>query len=213
MQGGAMKEKTAETLPPGWKRVRLGDVCIEDKLIISGSESGLPYLGLEMIQSKTGIINWESSELDSKGTCFYFDERHVLYSKLRPYLNKVALPNKKGKCTTELIPLFPNQDVCREYLALLLRRNETVEYAMKEKTGSRMPRVNMTHLFNMIIPLPPLDEQKRIAESIEKKLQAVEKVKNAVKDELAYVEELSASILHQELTGGGGVNFPPDGGL
>jgi type I restriction enzyme S subunit len=152
-------------LPRNWAWRKLSELCIEDKVIIDGKESDLPYLGLEMIESNDGHIKWNSKTIEGNGACFYFDNRHVLYSKLRPYLNKVALPQSPGRCTTELIPLFPSKDISREFLAYILRRKETIDYVIKEKTGSRMPRANMKYLLNMEIMLPlDIAEQKRIVD-------------------------------------------------
>jgi len=123
-------------------------------------------------------------------TCYYFNERHILYGKLRPYLNKVALPNFSGRCSTELVPLFPINGNCREFLAYLLRKNETIEYIMKEKTGSRMPRANMKYLLSMKIPVPPIEEQERIAKIIETKITAVEKAKKANEEQLFLLYQL-----------------------
>jgi type I restriction enzyme S subunit len=196
------KTYKGNNFPKDWGWKKLLDLCIEDKVIIDGKNSDLPYLGLEMIESNNSIINWGAKKIEGNGTCFYFDNRHILYSKLRPYLNKVVLPQIKGRCTTELIPLFPTKDTCREFLVYILRRKETIDYAMKEKTGSRMPRANMKHLLNMIVQVPiNIDEQKRIADVIETKLQTVEKAKKAVNEQLSFIDALQSSILRQAFKG------------
>ena len=97
-----------------------------------------------------------------KGAAIRFDARHVLYGKLRPYLNKVATPGFQGRCSTELIRPLPRDGVDREFLAYLLRRRETVDFVMASVTGSRMPRADMKVLLSMRVPVPPLDEQRRI---------------------------------------------------
>jgi type I restriction enzyme S subunit len=194
--------KKGNDLPQGWEWKKLSDLCVEDKVIIDGRNSDLPYLGLEMIESNSSIINWNVRTIEGNGSCFYFDNRHVLYSKLRPYLNKVVLPQIKGRCTTELIPLFPTEYTCREFLVYILRRKETINYAMKEKTGSRMPRANVKHLLNMTVPVPiNIKEQKRIVDIIETKLQLVEKTKKAANEQLSYICSLPSSILHQAFRG------------
>jgi type I restriction enzyme S subunit len=179
----------------------LKNLCEEDKVIIVGEKSNLPFWGLEMIESDTGAIDWTKKTTEGNGTCYYFDRRHILYSKLRPYLNKVALPDTSGRCSTELIPLFPNNRICREYLAYLLRRNETVEYVMSEKTGSRMPRASIKYLLTMDVPLPPIDEQKRIAKIIETKLNTVEKTKQLLDQQLAYINAFPSAILRKAFNG------------
>ena len=82
--------------------------------------------------------------------------------KLRPYLNKVATPGFTGRCSTELVPLLPREGVDRDFLAHLLRRRETVDFATASVTGTRMPRTDMNALMSMRVPFPPFDEQRRI---------------------------------------------------
>lgn len=203
--------KTA--LPDGWRWVRLGEVCRQDHTIIdpkSPSSAKLIYLGLEHIESNTGRILREPVEHitdEIQSITFLFDNRHVLYGKLRPYLNKVALPDFRGRCTTELIPILPLK-VDREYLAWVLRRQETVNATMEQKTGSRMPRTNMDNLFTFEIPLPPLPEQQRIAARLNEQMAAVAKAHRAAEEQLRAARELSAAYLIETVDYLGEQDFP-----
>ena len=128
--------------------------------------SRLPFVGVENVEGGTGILHFgtDSRVGEQRSTAYRFDERHVLYAKLRPYLNKVATPGFAGRCSTELVPLLPREGVDRDFLAHLLRRKETVEYAIASVTGTRMPRTDMSALMAMPAPDLPLDEQRRIAD-------------------------------------------------
>ena len=196
-----MKQGAPEMLSGKWRSVRLGDVCREDRCIVEArSERArqLRYLSLEHIESGTGRILREPGDAisdEGNSTTFAFDERHVLYGKLRPYLNKVALPDFSGRCTTELIPLLPTNELARDYLAFVLRRNETVAITMRGKTGSRMPRADMDTLRDMEIPLPPLDEQLRIAARLREELSGVAQARAALEAQLAAAEALPAAHL------------------
>lgn len=95
---------------------------------------------------------------------FRFGPEHVLYGKLRPYLNKVAVPDFEGKCSTEIIPLLPNSNIEREYLAYFLRSGHVVDLISSRTAGARMPRADMDFIFSLPIPLPPLPEQRRIVD-------------------------------------------------
>ncbi|MCY3819129.1 MAG: restriction endonuclease subunit S [Gammaproteobacteria bacterium] len=119
---------------------------------------------MEHVVAGNGSIDFNSDSRvgRQKSATFRFDARHVLYGKLRPYLNKVATPAFAGRCSTELIPLLPQDGVDRAFLAHLLRRQDTVDFVMAAVTGSRMPRADMKVLLSMRVPLPPLDEQRRI---------------------------------------------------
>ncbi len=125
----------------------------------------LPFVGVENVVGGTDLLNFDTDSRigGQKSTAFRFDRRHVLYGKLRPYLNKVAVPDFVGRCSTELVPLLPRDGVDRDFLAHLLRRKETVEFVMASVTGSRMPRADMKVLMSMPVPFPSLDEQRRIA--------------------------------------------------
>lgn len=147
--------------------VPLAELCQIDRRNVRSSDpvaAQLPFVGVEHVASGSGVIDFDSDSRvgDQKSTAFRFDARHVLYGKLRPYLNKVAIPDFSGKCSTELIPLLPRDGVDRRFLACLLRRQETVDFVMASVTGSRMPRADMRFLLSMRVPCPPLDEQRRI---------------------------------------------------
>ena len=145
----------------------LGELCEMDRQGLqpdSPDALQLPFVGVENVGAGTGILNYDTNSRvgSQRSTAFRFDERHVLYGKLRPYLNKVATPGFPGKCSTELVPLLPREGVDRDFVAYLLRRKQTIEYVMTSVTGSRMPRTDMKALMSMRVPLPPLDEQQRI---------------------------------------------------
>lgn len=150
-----------------YAQVPLGDLCAMDRRGLQPDDptaSRLRFVGVEHVEPNNGAVNFNGgSRIGSlRSTTFYFDDRHVLYSKLRPYLNKVATPNFVGRCSTELVPLLPRSGVDREFLAYLLRRKATVEYVIASVTGSRMPRTDMKALMCLPVPFPPLGEQRRI---------------------------------------------------
>lgn len=190
-------------LPDGWRWARLGDVCLMDRRIVvpnSDEAASLTYYSLEHIESETGrMLKEPTAVIDDQGksATFRFDERHVLYGKLRPYLNKVALPDSSGRCTVELIPLLPNDDIEREFLVWLLRRQETVEFAMQNRTGSRMPRADMASLLTLEIPLPPLPEQRRIASMLNEQMAMVEQARRAAEEMLETVAALKNAFLRE----------------
>jgi type I restriction enzyme, S subunit len=184
-------------LPTGWSRKRLGEICRESRTI-APSGNRLRYLGLENIESGTGrILNWASDDKTQAGisTTFSFDTSHVLYGKLRPYLNKVALPESRGRCSTEIIPLAPAEGVDREFLAHLLRLDAITAAAMKGVTGARMPRANMRELLAVMVPVPPFPEQQRIARKLREQFGELDRVRKALADQIDAAEKLSTATL------------------
>ena len=122
-------------------------------------------LNLDMVESNTGrIIDYlyvESKEIGA--STISFDTRNVLYSKLRPYLNKVVLPDRPGYATSEMLPMQPDQTVItREYLTYFLRSPNFVAYINDKTSGAKMPRANSSALKAVEIECPPIKTQRSI---------------------------------------------------
>ena len=181
------------TNPMGWQVKKLGEVApVKPCQKEIQSENGLFWLlNLDMVESQTGKIIEKNmvtkEEIGNSTTSFSPD--NVLYSKLRPYLNKVVLPNNYGYCTTELLPLLPMSGILtREYLCYLLRSNTFVEYINIKVAGAKMPRVTMNDFRKFPLPLPPLSLQQSFAA----KVSAIEEQKQAVQQSIREIEALLA---------------------
>lgn len=143
-------------------------------------------LNLDQIEQHSGkVISKEYVSISEIGnSTHYFSKGTVLYSKLRPYLNKVVIADEDGFATTELVPI--NCDVKKvdpEYLAYFLRSEIFLTFATNVVAGAKMPRMVMGEFWNYEIPLPPLAEQRRIASILDqadelrqKRQQAIEKL-------------------------------------
>jgi type I restriction enzyme S subunit len=123
-------------------------------------------LNLDMVESNTGkIINKVMVPIGDIGTSTTkFSPQNILFSKLRPYLNKVAMPDDYGYVTTEMIPLLPSDEYLNPvFLTMLLRGNEFLGYIEKQVTGTKMPRVQMNVFWDFDVILPPLSLQEHFA--------------------------------------------------
>jgi type I restriction enzyme S subunit len=130
-------------------------------------------------------------------SAFAFDSRHVLYSKLRPYLNKVALPTHEGRCTTELIPLLPAAEVDRRFLALLLRSPKTLAHATSANNGGRMPRVDLKHLFALEVDVPEISKQRRIAATLDEQLSAIADARQAAERRVKAAADMETALFRE----------------
>jgi type I restriction enzyme, S subunit len=145
--------------------VKMSDICdIVRESIRAGDRPELKYIGLENIESMTGqYLEATEERSDVNSTTVYFDSKFILFSKLRPYLNKVFLPTFEGKCTSELIPLVPKEGVNKEFLASFLRTDYVVDLLMSKNTGARMPRANIDVLMGFTFGLPPRQLQDKFS--------------------------------------------------
>lgn len=123
----------------------------------------LIYVGLENIKSNSGeLINLQyNEEVNLKSNKYLFNDEMVLFGKLRPYLNKVALPTFDGLCSTDIIPLLPNNKCNKFYLKYLLSHDYYVELATLRSTGANLPRIKPKTMKKFEIPVPTIDKQKQ----------------------------------------------------
>lgn len=149
------------------KRVALEKVAKIDRTVASEEDCQImPYVGLEHLEKDAG--HFSSSFVPNPesvlATKFRFTSKHVLYGKLRPYLNKVVMPNFAGVCTTEILPILPCEDeLDRTFLWAYLLTPGFVSWASLIVSGANLPRLSPRDLAKHEIPLPPLEEQRRIA--------------------------------------------------
>ncbi|MFR5987363.1 MAG: restriction endonuclease subunit S [Christensenellales bacterium] len=151
-----------------WPTKKMKDVAPSSPYTgeIIQNTNGYWLLNLDMVESNSGRIIEKvyvaEDEIGQSTTTF--SSKYVLYSKLRPYLNKVVVPDDDGYATTELIPLLPNQQLLTQlYLAQLLRGDEFLAYISSQVSGTKMPRVTMNVFWDFDVMLPPLYLQERYA--------------------------------------------------
>ena len=168
-------------IPENWCWCRLGEIVDFGKC-----ENAEPneistddwILDLEDIEKDTGkILAFKSKkDVDSKSTKHIFKKDFVLYSKLRPYLNKCVIAPKDGFCTSEILPLNFGKFVYNKYAQLSLMSPFFVDYTNSLSYGVKMPRLGTEDGKKALFPLPPLAEQKRIVDALEKMLPICEKI-------------------------------------
>lgn len=175
----------------GWQTKTLGEVCVVDKS--QGIHKSLPYVGLEHIESHTGRFIGSTDPLEVKSPTFNFSPDHVLYGRLRPYLNKVMLPDFNGHCSTEIFPLKPRPGLSREFLQYWFLRDATVELINATSTGARMPRANMNAVLDFEFPLPPLPAQRRIVGILDEAFEGIAAAKANAEKNLQNARDLFQS--------------------
>ena len=182
----------------GWQTKKLGDVCAFDKT--QGIHRGLPYVGLEHIESHTARFIGTSEAQTVKSSTFRFSEEHILYGRLRPYLNKALAPDFEGHCSTEIFPLKPSPELSREYLLFWLLADETCDRINATCTGARMPRAQMNDVLGFEIPVPPLAEQQRIVGRLDEAFEGLATAKANAEKNLQNARALFESHLQSVFT-------------
>ncbi len=182
------------------KTVELGAVATIDRQGVDPSSLAPEtlYLGLEHIERGGRIIGHGTvagAELAS--TKFRFSPAHVLFGKLRPNLGKVSRPEFEGVCSTDILPVRPSKDLDRDYLAHYLAQPTMVDFAASRTSGANLPRLSPTELAKFPIPLPPLDEQRRIAAILDH----ADALRAKRRQVLDHLDTLTQAIFHHTFAG------------
>ena len=152
--------------------MRLGAICPygDNKAIPSDSISESSWiLDLEDIEKDTGLIKHYATktERNSVSNKYAFTTGQLLYSKLRPYLNKVVIATKDGYCTTEILPLIFYGNISAKYMQIFMMSPTFLTYVNMISYGVKMPRLGTSDGKNALIAIPPINEQLRIREQFD----------------------------------------------
>ena len=192
---------------PGWMEKKLSDVCAIISTLVDPREKkflDLTHVGAGNIESKTGVfVNLKTAREEGLiSGKFLFDESMVLYSKIRPYLMKVARPEFKGLCSADMYPLAPTPDeITQDYLFYLLLSKEFTDYAIQGSARAGMPKVNREHLFDFTVWLPNVKKQKDLAAKLDALHEETRRLESICQRKLAALDALKKSLLHQAFAG------------
>lgn len=192
---------------PGWVEKRFDEVCAITSTLVDPRKKeflDLTHVGAGNIESKTGVFvdlktAREEGLISGK---FLFDESMVLYSKIRPYLMKVARPDFEGLCSADMYPLAPIPNVVtRDYLFHLLLSKHFTDYAIQGSARAGMPKVNRDHLFEFRVWLPDVKKQKQLAANLDDLHEETHRLARLYERKHAALSALKKSLLHQAFTG------------
>ncbi|MFQ7308007.1 MAG: restriction endonuclease subunit S [Mediterraneibacter sp.] len=142
-----------------------------------------PHIGIDSIEKDTGrLFGYRTVKEDNVISGKYiFTPRHIIYSKIRPNLNKVALPDFDGLCSADAYPILPNEKNCdRIYLATLMRSRYFLDYILGFSVRAGMPKVNRKQIEGFRAPLPPLELQREFATFFRQTDESESELQNAI---------------------------------
>ncbi|HEV7589990.1 MAG TPA: restriction endonuclease subunit S [Longimicrobium sp.] len=185
-----------DSLPRGWTTVVLREVVsLSRERIEPSSAPDSPYLGLEHIEPHTGKILGKAIARDMRSVSNRFRAGDVLYGKLRPYLNKVCIPDFDGLCSAELLVLTTVKALNPRFLRYWISQPEFVRFATQNAAGINLPRISFGVLAEYPIALPPISEQHRIAEQVDGLMLRGQAARANIDSAIPLLERLRQSIL------------------
>jgi len=181
----------------GWEVVKLENVIKIDAPMVQPNTpeyENLYLIGSDRISKNTGKILPAKKAKEDKviSKKFLFDDRYVLYSKIRPYLNKVAIANFTGLCSADMYPLRPLKNkINKEFLWQLLLAKHFLNYTETLPDRASIPKLNRKELLDYEFPLPNINIQQKFAKIIQK----IETQKALYEKELVKLEENFEALL------------------
>lgn len=185
-----------------WSILNFNDFAIIDTNMTKDFETykEYPHIGIDSIEKNTGNILEYSlvKDCNLKSGKYIFDERHIIYSKIRPNLNKVALPNFKGLCSADSYPILCNKGIIeRSYLGYVLRSEFFLNYILNFSGRTNIPKVNKEQLKGFNMPVPPIELQNQFAEFVKQ----VDKLKFEMEKSLKELEDNFNSLMQKSFKG------------
>lgn len=187
-----------KTNSKGWQIVGFKDCADIDTNMIHDFEGyeDYPHIGIDSIEKETGrLVGYRTILEDGVISGKYlFTPEHIIYSKIRPNLNKVALPDFDGLCSADAYPILVKAEVCnREYLGYTLRSKYFLDYILAFSNRTNLPKVNKNQVEGFKLPLPPIEMQKQFAEFVKQ----TDKSKVVVQKALDEAQTLFESLMQE----------------
>ena len=185
-QIGEVPEDVPFLVPEKWKWCNFGNVVAYGKceqVQPQNIEEDAWILDLEDIESGTGNLLQKKKGISVQSNKSRFKKGDVLYSKLRPYLNKVIVADDDGYCTTEIVPIslsVAQAPLEAQYLKIYLMSPYFVGYANQCSYGVKMPRLGTKDAKKALFPIPPIEEQRRIVAKLNELLGSVSQLERTI---------------------------------
>lgn len=178
------------SLPYHWNLKRLKFSFGEMNDLRSSSGDNDFYVALEHIEKWSGKLNPSEEVVQYESTVKAFDTDDVLFNKLRPYLAKAFIADRQGVCVSELLVLRrKNNNVFPKFLLYFLLSRPIIDIINASTYGAKMPRANWSFIGNLLLPLPPVEEQKAITYHLDKKLEHIQHFINNKRRLIEMLEE------------------------
>jgi len=196
-----------DTIPTEWEMRRIKEIFS----IAEGQVNPLvePYKSMILIapnhiEKNTGKIIYTeiSSEQGAISGKYYVHSGELIYSKIRPALNKICKIDFDCLCSADMYPLKVNNQSNNSYYMQVFLCIDFVNYVSADSSRVAMPKVNRDSLRLYRFPFPPLKTQQKIAIYLDKQTQKIDKEINLLEQKIEKYKELKQTLINETVLRG-----------
>ncbi|SRR6266487_493523 len=164
----------------------------------------LPHIGGESIESGTCRLGaYHTAEEDQVTSGKYlFEPGVILYSKIRPYLRKVAIADFRGLCSADIYPLsVVSNELLPSFLMWSMVAALFTNYVNARSGRARMPKINREELFSYELPFPSKIEQQYIVNHLDSTQESIDELQDMLREDEEILQQVEQGILNQAFRG------------
>jgi type I restriction enzyme S subunit len=184
------------SIPQTWSWARFVRVAsIESNLVKPDNFLDSPHIAPNYIEKATGrLLLYQTVAADNVTSPKHlFYPGQIIYSKIRPNLNKVTIVDFKGLCSADMYPI--STGLYPRYLLLFMLSQPFVNQVTSGDNRLAMPKVNQEQLSQVLVAVPPLAEQKRIVAKVHELMQLCDQLEASLRQSQQQAESLAASAI------------------
>ena len=160
------------------------------------------YVGLEHIDPESLKIRRWGEPSDVESSKILFRSGDIIFGKRRAYQRKLAVADFDGICSAHAMVLRPKTDVVlEEFLPFFMQSDIFMDRAVKISVGGLSPTINWRDLAKEEFALPPLDEQRRIAEALTTSNRLLESLRESQRSSETLRRSLRLELFRQGVRG------------
>lgn len=189
-------------LPEGWSWCRFQECAtIASNLVKVDDYLEMPHIAPDVIQKNTGLLlDYSTIREDGVTSAKHlFKSGQIIYSKIRPNLNKLVKVDFEGLCSADMYPIDSHVNI--DYLFRFMLSSAFLKQSVKTDTRVAMPKINQIELNKIIVSIPPLEEQKAIVEKVTSLMALCDQLEKQITQNDTQVQDLMRSCLREVLGG------------
>lgn len=190
-------------IPEGWKVVRFKHIAsIKSNLVQPDKYMKYPQIAPDNIEKDTGRLlshqTVEESGVISGNHLFYRGQ--ILYSKIRPNLNKLTVVPFDGLCSADMYPIESKlPTLFMVYSMLSTYFVSQVSLIIQDRV--KMSKINQEELGEIKVAVPSQQEMLTIADYLDSKCSEIDALLQNYEYQIATLEEYKKSLIYEYVTG------------